>query len=350
MRPKHWILLAAAAVLFASVSMAAAQAGSAPAAVPNVVGMKIAEAQKMLQQQGWRFNTQYREVADPQQIDVILTTGPPAGARVSKQQMVTLIAGKSARQARVPNVTGMPLAAAQRSLASVKLNAVVTMQTVHDQTKNYVVLDQKAAPGATLAPGTQVPLVVGRYQPPAAAAAHPTMPNVTGMRGRDAEETLKNAKLHYSIGLQPVTDQEKNGIVLGQNPAPGSKIAPGATVAIAVGVQGLTPSTAAALKSQPPAKKHLGTVKNPQQANPVALKQDNIPPENLPASVPNVTGMPLNEAQRAMASARLNATVSLERIADRTKDNIVLKQQTAPGTRLAPGSRVHLIVGRHAAP
>jgi len=50
------------------------------------------------------------------------------------------VAGKTAEQTRVPTVTGMPLAEAQKALVANKLNARVIREHTEDPGKNQVVL------------------------------------------------------------------------------------------------------------------------------------------------------------------------------------------------------------------
>ena len=69
-----------------------------------------------------------------------------------------------------------------------------------------------------------------------------------------------------------------------------------------------------------------------------------------PVPVPNVEGMSLTAAEKALVSAGFNAIVTQENVADHKKDDIVLKQQTAPGTMIARGSLVPIVVGRYTAP
>ena len=158
MQTLHLICVLAMAFLIAVPSIAGAQPAQQAEAVPNVTGMKATEAQRMLIQQGWKAGMEYRTVADPKQDGTVLVTRPPAGTRVGKQQVVILVAGKLADQSRVPNVTGMPLAEAQKALVANKLNTRVIRENTADPGKNQVVLKQLAAPGTSMAPGSTVPV------------------------------------------------------------------------------------------------------------------------------------------------------------------------------------------------
>jgi beta-lactam-binding protein with PASTA domain len=202
----------------------------------------------------------------------------------------------------VPNVAGMPLSAAQQALVSAGFNAVVTQENVTDPSKNNVVLKQQIAPGTTLAKGSNVPVVVGKYTAP----AQQPVPNATGMKITDAQGVLQQKGWKTAVSGRPVTDSRQAGIVLEQSPRPGTQAVPDKTTVT------LT----------------VGEFKNT-------------------AVVPSVVGKPLADAQRTLVAAKLNAVVTQENVADPGKNNVVLKQQIAAGATLAPGAQVPLIVGRY---
>jgi len=296
------VLVLAAAFLMAFASAAAARQVDA---VPNVTGMKAADAQQMLTRQGWKTGMEYRTVADPKQDGTVLATRPPAGARVSKQQVVIVVAGKMADQTRVPNVTNMPLAEAQKALVANKLNASVIRENTADPGKNQVVLKQMAAPGMSMAPGSTVPLVVGRYTPPAQVK----VPYVTGKPLAEAQKILVDNKLNAQVTHQPVAEPQRNGVVIGQKIAVGTPLAPGSMVPVVVG------------RYTPPAQ----------------------------VKVPSVTGKPLAEAQKILVDNKLNAQVTQQPVANPNQNGMVIGQKIAVGTPLASGSMVPVVVGRYEA-
>jgi len=177
------VLVFSAAFLLAFAPAASAQQVDV---VPGVTGMKAADAQQTLTRQGWKTGMEYRTVTDPKQDGTVLATRPPAGTRINKQQVVIIVAGKMADQARVPSVTGKPLAEAQKILVDNKLNAQVTQQPVAEPKQNGVVIDQKVAAGTPLAPGSMVPLVVpqSRFRTSGACRAAPPCRSSSRWDGR----------------------------------------------------------------------------------------------------------------------------------------------------------------------
>ena len=174
----------------------------------------------------------------------------------------SLAAGQAKPQplATVPKVEGMPLAAAQQTMVSARLNAVVKFENVTDQAKNGVVLKQEIPAGKTLSPGSSVPVVVGKYtQPPAQLA----VPKVTGMLAANAQQMLTQQGWKVNSALRYVPDRSQAGIVLQQAPAPGTKAVPQqTTVTLTVGSV-----------SQPP--RNISRDYQPGQLNP-PIKPDSV--------------------------------------------------------------------------
>jgi serine/threonine-protein kinase len=276
--------------------------------VPNVAGMPLNIAQKALVSAGFNAVVTQENVADPNKNNIVLKQQVPPGTNLAKGSSVPVVVGRYTApvQQPVPNVVGLPLAEAQAALSKAKLNAAVTMQPIDQPQRNNVVLAQNVPAGKTLPPGSMVPIVVGRYTAP----AQQPVPNVVGMPLDKAQAALAQAKLNAAVTMQPVDQPQRNNVVLAQNVPAGKTLSPGSMVPVVVG-------------------KYTAPAQQP---------------------VPNVVGMPLDKAQTALAQAKLNAVVTMEKVTDKNKNSIVLKQQVAPGTALAPGSQVPLIVGRYEAP
>ena len=347
--------------------------------VPNVAGMPLNIAQKALVSAGFNAVVTQENVADPNKNNIVLKQQVPPGTNLAKGSSVPVVVGRYTApvQQPVPNVVGLPLAEAQAALSQAKLNAAVTMQPVDQPQRNNVVLAQNVPAGKTLPPGSMVPVVVGRYTAP----AQQPVPNVVGHApGRGPGRPVARQSSTPHVTMQPVDQPQRNNVVLAQNVPAGKTLSPGSMVPVVVGkytapaqqpvpnVVGmpLDKAQAALAQAKLNAEVTMQPVDQPQRNN-VVLAQ-NVPagktlsPGSMvpvvvgkytaPAQqpVPNVVGMPLDKAQTALAQAKLNAVVTMERVTDKSKNSIVLKQQIAPGTALAPGSQVPLIVGRYEAP
>jgi eukaryotic-like serine/threonine-protein kinase len=130
---------------------------------------------------------------------------------------------KPPQTAPVPNVAGMSLSDAQKSLVSAGFNAIVTQENVTDPGKNNVVLKQQIPHGTTLAKGSNVPIVVGKFTAP----AQQPVPNVVGIPLDKAQAALSQAKLNAAVTMQPVDQPQRNNVVLAQNVTAGKTLSHG---------------------------------------------------------------------------------------------------------------------------
>jgi beta-lactam-binding protein with PASTA domain len=300
------ILIAMIAVSLLVVPAAFAQVKPPQTApVPNVAGMSLSDAQKSLVSAGFNAIVTQENVTDPGKNNVVLKQQIPHGTTLAKGSNVPIVVGKFTAPAQqpVPNVVGIPLDKAQAALSQAKLNAAVTMQPVDQPQRNNVVLAQNVPAGKTLSPGSTVPIVVGKYTAPTPVP----VPNVVGMKLGEAQATLSKAKLNAQVTIQPVDQPQRNDVVLTQQIASGKALSPGSMVPIVVG-------------------------------------------KYTASTVPNVVGMKLGDAQAALAKVKLNAVVTMEKVNDKNKNGIVLKQQIATGSALVPGAQVPLIVGQYQEP
>lgn len=373
MRKARFLTALITALLLISTGALAQVKPPQPVPVPNVTGHKIGDAQQMLHKQGFKTALKLKPVEDSRQAALVFEQNPrPGTTALPAQTTVTLTVGDYQVQPRVPGVTGMPLDKAQQAMASAGYNAVVTHENVTEQDKNNVVLRQQVPAGAMLAKGSKVPITVGKYTAPSTVP----VPAATGMKADAAKAMLEKQGWTARVEERPVGDSRQDGLVLQQIPPPGTQVQQKhQPVLLYVGkaqekvqvpqVTGMKLQEAQAALARVKLNTQVTTqpVGEPQQngmviGQRVAPNTPLAPGSMVPvivgtytapakASVPNVTGMPLAEAQKALAASRLNAVVSWETVIDPAKKNVVVKQQTAPGTALAPGSQVTIVAGRY---
>jgi beta-lactam-binding protein with PASTA domain len=266
--------------------------------------MPLDKAQAALAQAKLNAQVTMQPVPEPQRNNVVLAQNVPAGKTLSPGSMVPVVVGKytAPAQQTVPSVVGMPLDKAQAALAQAKLNAVVTQENVADPGKNNVVLKQQIAAGATLAPGAQVPLIVGRYENMV------KVPNVVGMPKSQAISTLAAAGLQSGVLTAAVKEQNKHDVVMSQQMPAGSMMRKGSTVPISLGVY--------------------------------------TAPVVLDAVVPNVVGMNYDQARAALEKAGFNwnNVQAFRKVVDDTKlsAGVIRAQDPAAGRKIPKTERVTL--------
>jgi len=213
----------------------------------------------------------------------------------------------------VPNVVGMSVYNAAMALGKVKLRSNLQTVVTANQIDNNRVFKQNPAAGTTVNPGTQVQLFAYRYQPgqqPAAVNQSPPyriVPQITNTRADQAQSVLLRQGFKASISYVDTPDQRRNGYVYRQSPPAGQKVAPGATVTLAV----------------------------------YRFKTSTV-------QVPQVTSAKADQAQAMLTRAGFQVGIGYVDTPDRSRDGIVARQSPPAGQKVASGSRVMLQVYRFA--
>jgi beta-lactam-binding protein with PASTA domain len=138
----------------------------------------------------------------------------------------------------VPNVVGMDKTKAMEVLVKARMNAMIQQQVPTDKAElKDKVMQQTPPPGVNLPPGGRVFLTVYRYQQasaPAGGQPAPGLPQLVNMNGEQAQTLLVRQGYKASTNYVQTADRARNGYVASQNPPPGARIAPGATVYLSV--------------------------------------------------------------------------------------------------------------------
>jgi beta-lactam-binding protein with PASTA domain len=139
--------------------------------VPNVVGQQTQNAKQLLESKGFVVNVQEQDAQDGQQKGVVLSQNPPADSPANKGDTITLIATKqdqncaipvvnwfcqnngNGQQVQVPNVTGMSVKDARKTLHQAGFNVNVTGFT------GDTVRFQNPSAGATAQQGSTVTIL-----------------------------------------------------------------------------------------------------------------------------------------------------------------------------------------------
>jgi 1A family penicillin-binding protein len=140
-----------------------------------------------------------------------------------------------AATADVPNVVGKTVDEAKKILADANFTTIV--QEVPSLKPAGEVVAQDPAAGASAELGSAITIQVSNGKIPVLK-----VPNVIGLTQQQAQRVLIKAGLVPQVSTTKVNDASLDGIVIGQNPAPGTKVKAGTSVQIVVGVFGTNPS------------------------------------------------------------------------------------------------------------
>jgi beta-lactam-binding protein with PASTA domain/predicted Ser/Thr protein kinase len=195
--------------------------------VPSVVGLPAGAAEHDIVRARLKFRTQ-RETSNTIPAGRATRTQPGDGQSVPVGIRVTLFISSGKPVVTVPNVVGQSEGAARALLGD--QGFVITTSTQTSTTSpNGDVISQSPAGDSEVAPGSTINLVVAKAPPTA------SVPDVTGDTARGAGNQLKAAGFKVVQQSKAVTKQNKDGIVISEQPGAGTTLNKGSTVTIVVG-------------------------------------------------------------------------------------------------------------------
>ena len=198
-------------------------AGRGEVPVPAVEGESREDAQRALEDAGFKVKVEEANSDDVPEGDVI-SSSPAGGTPATKGRTVTITVSSGPSGIAVPKVVGLQRDEAEAQLEAAGLRADVTEQETTQPPGT--VMKQDPASGARVDRGATVALTV--------AKARPEVPDVTGSTEEEATAALEQAG--FKVQTRDRADPSQVGVVVDQDPDPGTPRSTGATVTIFVGV------------------------------------------------------------------------------------------------------------------
>jgi serine/threonine-protein kinase len=218
--------------------------GPANVAVPSVVGKSQGEAVKELR--GRLLVPVVQAQASRRVIaGEVISTAPSAGTVVLQGSSVTVLVSSgpagnnNPTLVNVPDVRGSSRHAAEEELSVAGLR-VGTVDERGSSAQPGTVISQIPTPGASLAPGGAVNLVIAE---PPRSAREVVVPNVVGKSEASAAGILGEAGLKPVSSPRGVSNASEIGTVIEESPEAGQKLKRGTTVTIVIGTLETTAST-----------------------------------------------------------------------------------------------------------
>jgi serine/threonine-protein kinase len=142
-------------------------AGSNTVAVPDVTNQPEGQARSALEGAGFTVNVT-QEASDSVAEGNVIRTDPAAGSEVAPDSAVTMVVstGPAVENTNVPNVQGLSEDRARNQLESAGFEVVVSEDTVDQQNQDGRVISQSPAAGSQAQVGSEVNIVIGRFDPP----------------------------------------------------------------------------------------------------------------------------------------------------------------------------------------
>lgn len=289
-----WALLAAILVLLA-IGATWFLATSSKVVVPDVVGNTTAQAGTTLTAVGLKLVIVGQQATTATPSGTVISENPTSGQKVRRGTQVGVVVSSGVPAVSVPSVAGLSLASASTALSSLGLVVGKVTRQNSDTFLLDTIVSQAPVAAQSVPAGTAVDLVVS------GGPAKVTVPDVRGVSESDATSRIE------AVGLKTDSTQvyssQADGKVVSQSPAPGAVVAAGSTVAISV--------------SKGPA----------------------------PVLVPDVGGATLSAATSSITESGL-VPVSSETSGTAAQVGRVISQEPDPGTAVAKGSQVKIVVGK----
>ena len=267
------------------------------AEVPNLVGMKVEEATRLLNEAGFEVLVVGRQAVSVEPGTVFQQT-PVAGQQVTQPLSVTLF---------IPNASNLPeMVGRPADTVCLELQALgVTCERelmYNDQVPAGSVIATDPTGGSLFSAGTAVRVIVS--QGPVVSIA---IPDVAGLTEAEADPILTDAGFAVLVKLLQASDEVEQGRVIGTDPAIGASLAVDRplTVRISSG------------------------------------------PSSQPATVPNLVGMSAADAEAALDGLGLEtATLATDLPEGDPGIGTVTATDPEAGSEVSPGSTVTITVGQ----
>ncbi|MBT2466317.1 Stk1 family PASTA domain-containing Ser/Thr kinase [Streptomyces sp. ISL-66] len=196
--------------------------GAAKVAVPDVINIPIADAEKALKDKG--FQVEKKLVESERSPGTVLDQNPKSGGEAEKGSSVSLDVAKEKSKASVPDLTGKTKEQASKALQDAKLKlGSVTEVDAPPGTAPKTVVQQDRAVGDSVDVGTSVNVSIAKAAPQTVP-----VPNLAGKTVNQARAELASKGL--SFGSVTSGPNEGKAIVLTSDPAANSPVAPGTVV------------------------------------------------------------------------------------------------------------------------
>ncbi len=194
-------------------------------AVPNVVGLKQADAAAQIQDRGLKVGAVTPVTSDTVPAGYVVSQDPLKDVKVAANTAIDLTVSSGAQQVTVPTLVGLTQSQALDALAAAGLvPGTITLQDKVDQPAGTVIaVDPKE--GTSVAKGSTVALTVSSGKVP--------VPSVIGEPQEQAKADLANAGFSVTV-IPQTTNSVQAGTVVAQNPKSGTLLAQGKIVTITV--------------------------------------------------------------------------------------------------------------------
>ncbi|HEX3465607.1 MAG TPA: Stk1 family PASTA domain-containing Ser/Thr kinase [Candidatus Elarobacter sp.] len=361
---RRWILfpaLLALAILIGYFALRGTTGGGETTiVVPDLRGMSATRAQQELAQRGLQPKP-VTENSDAVPRDHVIRQDPAAGAKLARNAVVTLFVSQGLPRVAVPDVKGYNVADATRTLQNAKLKAKV-VEKFDATVPAQQVVDVNPPVSTQIAQNSVVTLVVSKGVEPI------VVPDVVNMPVDKARQKLAALGLRLNVEQQTASDTIPANMIASQDPQPQSTAQPNASVNVIVSTGAQSASVPNVVGQDPDAAQSAITSAGftpslayaVDAANPTGKIASEDPPAgtkakkgakvtirlSVPGSVPDVTGMTLDDAKRALIGSGYQIGNLVYTSDSSLEDGKVVRTEPEANSVLKPGESVNITIMR----
>lgn len=203
--------------------------------VPDVSGVELVDALLSLQERSLVPRVQVRYFADPSLKGRVVSQDPEAGTTVRAGRRITLLVSQGAVIEEVADFRGRGLQEVQAELQALGVGGegvlfVDTVSYVFSDAAPGTIIEQAPEPGTEIAGSTGIDLVVSRGP----EVERFSLPTFLGLSWDDALRVLSREAIPFVFRLEPQPTVGQPGVVVAQEPQPGTAVVPGTPVEITI--------------------------------------------------------------------------------------------------------------------
>jgi len=198
--------------------------------VPNIIGLELQEASKILESMGLEAGTISEEYSEEFARDHIIKQNPSYGETAAKEDTVDIIISKGIQTIVIPNIIGLDYVYASNYLESMGITVMTSkIPLTEGIPQPGLVVSVIPQPGTSIGAGSTVELRISTSEPLI------EVPDLTGLDLEQASERLKLLGIGIEISYIDTDYSFQKGEILDQLPLPGYFISLNSSVVLFAG-------------------------------------------------------------------------------------------------------------------
>lgn len=198
--------------------------------VPNIVGIKTADADKKLDDHGLIMNVIENQYNEEVAEDLIISQDPVEGFKVKEGREVKVIISKGTELFKVPNLRGKSLREAEITLTNTGLELGETEKIYDNKYSEGLIISQDPGPGIRAKSGEKVVLIISKGKEPSRVK----MPRLIGLSVEEARKKLQEKNLIIGEQTRDESEVYYEGKVISQKTETGVLVEEGSSVGIVI--------------------------------------------------------------------------------------------------------------------